>query len=113
MIATATVHQTEPPAGAPVAVKHHRRSHRLEVTWGDGRAVALDSRALRAHCQCSTCRAMQLQGWDHPGHAVVLREVIPFGVSGVQLVFSDGHDRGVFPWRYLWELDHLIGDGRS
>nr|WP_234825174.1 gamma-butyrobetaine hydroxylase-like domain-containing protein [Cupriavidus necator] len=23
---------------------------------------------------------------------------------GVQIVFSDGHDRGIYPWRYLQAL---------
>ncbi|MNN61889.1 hypothetical protein D3C81_1771500 [compost metagenome] len=25
---------------------------------------------------------------------------------GVQLVFSDGHERGIYPWAYLRELGH-------
>lgn len=24
---------------------------------------------------------------------------------GVQLVFSDGHDRGIYPWVYLYQLN--------
>jgi DUF971 family protein len=26
------------------------------------------------------------------------------GAYGVQFVFGDGHDRGIFPWRFLREL---------
>ncbi|WP_245726175.1 gamma-butyrobetaine hydroxylase-like domain-containing protein [Pseudomonas jinjuensis] len=41
------------------------------------------------------------------GHArapeVRLRAIQPQGY-GVQPVFSDGHDRGIYPWQYLCEL---------
>jgi DUF971 family protein len=26
------------------------------------------------------------------------------GSSGVQICFSDGHDRGIYPWGYLWAI---------
>jgi DUF971 family protein len=35
---------------------------------------------------------------------ITVVEAKPFGVSGLQLFFSDGHSRGVFPWAYLREL---------
>ena len=33
-----------------------------------------------------------------------LTQINPIGEMGVQLVFSDGHDRGIYPWPYLHEL---------
>jgi DUF971 family protein len=34
---------------------------------------------------------------------------------GVQLVFSDGHERGIYPWAYLRDLviHNAISSGRS
>ncbi|WP_413247280.1 gamma-butyrobetaine hydroxylase-like domain-containing protein [Pseudomonas sp. Marseille-P8916] len=34
---------------------------------------------------------------------VRLERIAPHGY-GVQLVFSDGHDKGIYPWAYLREL---------
>lgn len=76
----------------------------LTVEWGDGVAQVLGHGRLRANCPCSACRAARL---------AQRIEVAPLGVQiiaihaqgyGVQLVFDDGHDRGIYPWRYLREL---------
>ncbi len=31
-------------------------------------------------------------------------DILPVGAYGVQFVFNDGHDRGIFPWVFLREL---------
>ena len=28
-------------------------------------------------------------------------EIVLMGTTGVQIIFADGHDRGVYPWAYL------------
>jgi DUF971 family protein len=38
------------------------------------------------------------------GDDVQLADIQPVGAYGVQFVFSDGHDRGMFPWVFLREL---------
>ena len=59
---------------------------------------------LRGACPCSQCRAAKLRG----GIAVVREDVrverIEVQGYGVQLVFSDGHERGIYPWAYLRDL---------
>jgi DUF971 family protein len=37
----------------------------------------------------------------------------PVGSYAVQLVFSDGHERGIFPWVYLRELGQPARDALS
>jgi len=76
----------------------------LTLTWQDAAVQVLDSFQLRSACRCSSCSAQRLQQQFEPSPSVKLEEVKPFGVAGLQLVFSDGHARGVFPWRYLREL---------
>ncbi len=36
--------------------------------------------------------------------AVAIREIEPIGNYAVKLVFSDGHDTGLFTWPYLYDL---------
>jgi DUF971 family protein len=57
--------------------------------------------ALRQACPCAQCRFLRI-GTDglHFACDVVVTEIRPMGY-GLQLVFSDGHDRGIFPWPYL------------
>jgi DUF971 family protein len=31
------------------------------------------------------------------------------GSTGIQVVFADGHDRGIYPWEYLYR----IGQGEA
>jgi len=56
---------------------------------------------LRRQCPCSQCRAFRLQGLTvkvDPRIRVI--ELNQQGY-GLQLIFSDGHERGIYPWPYL------------
>ncbi|WP_394562105.1 DUF971 domain-containing protein [Aquipseudomonas alcaligenes] len=76
----------------------------LCLEWSDGRVSQLSHARLRAACPCSQCRAARLHGRiDAVPSEVRLRAINQQGY-GVQLVFSDGHDKGIYPWSYLQEL---------
>ncbi|MCO7515300.1 DUF971 domain-containing protein [Pseudomonas guariconensis] len=88
---------------APSALRNQRGARQLSVQWRDAEQVISHVR-LRGACPCSWCRATKLRG----GIALVrddvrLERIAPHGY-GVQLVFSDGHDKGIYPWAYLREL---------
>jgi DUF971 family protein len=88
---------------APSAVRNRREAGELVLQWGDGEQVISHAR-LRGACPCSQCRAGRLGGRiDLVSEAVRVERVEGQGY-GVQLVFSDGHERGIFPWAYLKEL---------
>jgi DUF971 family protein len=76
---------------------------RLHIGW-DEKSAALDGDVLRLHCRCSECRSRDLRG-ESRSHAeqITVLAVSPMGY-GLQLHFSDGHNRGVFPWSYLIEI---------
>lgn len=67
-------------------------------------------RTLRGACPCAGCRRVRMDAGQtgETAHAqdVVVIEIQPMGY-GVQLVFSDGHDRGIFPWPYLQALPEI------
>ncbi|WP_371917127.1 DUF971 domain-containing protein [Pseudomonas sp. QS1027] len=87
----------------PLAVRHRRSEGLLLLTWADGPQLLAYAR-LRAACPCAQCRAARLQGRiDLVQADVRLLEVNPQGY-GVQLVFDDGHQQGIYPWAYLREL---------
>lgn len=93
---------------APDGVHLNRRMREVEISWPDGRTDKLSCLALRAACACSSClhakRSGRLALYDAD---ITIVDAKPFGVSGLQLFFSDGHSRGVFPWAYLRELGEV------
>jgi len=85
----------------PLSVGNSQREGTLRLSWPDGREQQLNHAELRRHCPCSQCRAFRLKGLTPlVDDRVRLIELNPQGY-GVQLVFSDGHQRGIYPWSYL------------
>lgn len=99
-----TPRHASPPLPPPVDIHFHRKSQCLVFTWESGEVDRLDTSRLREACLCSSCRAAKLQALFVVAAPVYVDEVRFLGVAGLQLVFSDAHERGVFPWRYLREL---------
>jgi DUF971 family protein len=86
---------------SPLEIGNSRDKGQLRLNWPDGREQRLDHVELRRQCPCSQCRAFRLQGLTvQVDDRVRVVEVNAQGY-GVQLVFSDGHERGIFPWAYL------------
>ncbi|CAB3796401.1 gamma-butyrobetaine hydroxylase-like domain-containing protein [Pararobbsia alpina] len=79
----------------------------LSVHWPGGVRQSLPHAVLRMCCPCSTCRRIRLRGDTvDAGADISIVGIAPMGY-GVQLIFSDGHDRGIFPWPYLEQLRSL------
>ena len=85
----------------PLAVSNSRSQQQLRLQWPDGREQVLGHAELRRQCPCSQCRAFRLRGMTPlVDDRVCVIELNAQGY-GVQLVFSDGHERGIYPWAYL------------
>ncbi|MBA6061114.1 DUF971 domain-containing protein [Pseudomonas juntendi] len=88
---------------APATIRNQRGAGQLALQWADAEVVISHAR-LRGACPCSQCRAARLQGrLSLVNDDVRVERVVPQGY-GVQLVFSDRHERGIYPWHYLREL---------
>ena len=87
----------------PRGVRNRREHGELVLQWGDGEQVISHAR-LRGACPCSQCRAGRLGGRIDLVSDTVRVERVEGQGYGIQLVFSDGHERGIYPWAYLKEL---------
>jgi DUF971 family protein len=89
---------------APIPEAVVQRPDSLLLRWPDGDAV-LNATELRGACRCAECRAAALQGhaWTSDKN-LLLTSIGPIGHYALQLKFSDGHDRGIYPWELLHEL---------
>lgn len=83
-----------------------RQSRVLELRFADGTAYALPFEYLRVHSPSA-----EVQGHG-PGEGVLVTgkadvqilRVEPVGQYAVRLVFDDGHDSGLYTWKYLHQL---------
>ncbi|PAY07392.1 MULTISPECIES: DUF971 domain-containing protein [Bradyrhizobium] len=77
----------------------------LALTWPGCGTLRLGAEALRRASRAATEIRRQFDGVElsiAPGLYVAAVE--PVGTYALRLSFSDGHDRGIYPWSYLREL---------
>ena len=88
----------------PRSLHNAREQRQLVIRWQDGTEQAIPYVQLRAACRCASCRAQHTSGNIQLVAADIQVEKINNLGQGLQFVFSDGHERGIFPWQYLFEL---------
>lgn len=89
-----------------VALTVHARSAELEVGFDSGEVFRLPFEYLRVYSPSAEVRG------HGPGQEVLqtgkrsvgITAVEPVGHYAVKLVFSDGHDSGLYTWAWLHEL---------
>lgn len=91
---------------APISLKLRRRSQLLEIAWQDGQTSNIGFSDLKKFCACSQCRARKLVGVLKIGESIDIDSIKLMGSTGIQVIFSDGHDKGIFPWIYLRAIAH-------
>lgn len=94
----------------PVALKKEGED-RLVIEWNDGHRSEYAWRYLRDNCPCAGCREERLLPPDpfrvlKPSELVPLKPVSisPVGFYAYKIVWSDGHDAGLFTLEHLREL---------
>lgn len=86
----------------------------LTIALASGQTVSLNAERLRAACRCAHCRRAHYDGtFPDSFEGVAIDRCEPMGHYGVNIVFSDGHARGIFPWSYLAALTEDGGDAAS
>ena len=87
-------------------LKLRTRSRVLEVAFEDGVRYQLPFEYLRTHSPSAEVKGhgpgqeVLVLGKQHVG----ITAVEPVGQYAVKLVFDDGHDSGLYSWKYLREL---------
>ena len=77
----------------------------LDLTNSAGEGTRLAASRLRAACKCAHCvRARFDSRFPDRFDGIAITEVSPVGDYAINIAFSDGHARGIYPWSYLSEL---------
>jgi DUF971 family protein len=90
----------------PRELKLNKARNVLTLTYADGAQMPLPAEYLRVESPSA-----EVQG-HAPGQkitvagkqGVTIKNIQPVGHYAVKLVFSDGHDTGLFTWPYLQQL---------
>ena len=90
----------------PIGIELHQKSRELELIYASGERVRLSCELLRVLSPSAEVRGHgQGQEVLQTGKInVAITAIKPVGNYAIQLVFSDGHDSGIFSWKYLREL---------
>jgi DUF971 family protein len=80
----------------------------IEIEWRDGTTDRLPFRFVRGRCPCARCvdemTGVRTLDVNTIPADVALKQVEPCGNYAVKIVWSDGHESGLFTWEYLAEL---------
>ena len=84
---------------------------RLYIDWKDGRRSEFSLDELRRRCPCASCRTereqqssnpLQILKFDPSGVRVTSAKLV--GNYAIQFDWSDGHNTGIFDFRFLRSL---------
>jgi len=80
----------------------------IGIVWEDGHESYYPAHALRCACNCASCvEEMTGRALLDPARVprdVVARSFHPVGRYGVAIVWSDGHDTGIYSFQRLRQM---------
>jgi DUF971 family protein len=90
----------------PTEINLHQVSRLVDVSFDDGASFRLPVEYLRVFSPSAEVRG------HGPGQEVLqvgkaqvnISAIEPVGMYAVKLVFTDGHDTGIYSWDYLYDL---------
>jgi DUF971 family protein len=89
----------------PTTIRLDRSRTQLSVTWDNGATCTYPATLLRERARDAGSVRMAINDWAIAvASDLQITAIDPIGNYAVRLAFSDGHDRGIFPWPYLAEI---------
>lgn len=90
----------------PLNLILHQGSHSLEIEFDDGRSFIYPAEFLRVYSPSAEVRGHMGKGakLQLDKQNVNITQLLPVGQYAIKIVFDDGHDSGLFDWRYLYSI---------
>jgi DUF971 family protein len=93
------------PVAAPTHIAVSDNLDFLDLTMAQGETVRLPAGRLRAACKCAHCIRARIDGVFAAGFdGIAITQIAPIGDYAINIAFSDGHARGIYPWSLLLDL---------
>src|SRR4051794_2768954 len=101
----------------PLAMR--REGDHLVIEWSDGLVARLDWKTLRNACPCAGCKDERATP-PAPFRLPKPEELVPLAPAGMprvgryayKIVWSDGHDTGIYTLEHLYELSRAAAPAR-
>ena len=90
----------------PTDIKVRKKSHCLELTYANDAVYQLSFELLRVYSPSAEVRGHGVgnEVLQHGKKDVTLLNIEPAGNYALKLIFDDGHDSGLYDWKYLRHL---------
>ncbi len=88
----------------PSEVRRVADERRLVITWNDGHVSDFPYAYIRGWCPCATCQGHGNEKRFVHAPECELTNIAVVGTYALSLTWSDGHDTGIYSYRYLREL---------
>jgi DUF971 family protein len=96
------------PRFKPTGIKAPHGARTLEISWQDGHRSALPHEILRGYCPCAGCQGHSGTLKFQEGGDQEIRNVEQVGNYALSFRWGDGHDAGIYTFRYLRSLGDLV-----
>jgi DUF971 family protein len=99
---------------SPIPVEIGRaNAHDVKISWNNGREVTYPARFLRMSCPCAAC-VEEMTGRRMIDETSVAADVHPVSIHpvgryAIQILWSDGHQTGIYTWERLYQLAEVAG----
>lgn len=91
-------------------IRIERNGEALVLVQESGTRDEIEARVLWQECPSALRRRQRLEaGWVAAPLGIQVVRATPIGNYALNIAFSDGHDRGVYPWSLLAELARRPG----
>jgi DUF971 family protein len=90
----------------PTEIRLSKTKDELSVRFDNGDSFTLGAELLRVNSPSAEVQGHGPSGRQRPGgkRDVLITRIEPVGNYAIRLHFSDGHNTGLYSWRYLHHL---------
>ena len=96
------------PRHKPTNLKAPHGASSLEITWADDHRSRLPHELLRGYCPCAGCQGHSGTIRFVPGGNLHLANIEQVGNYALSFAWGDGHNSGIYTFRYLRALGDMI-----
>ncbi len=111
--------KTPEAATRPLKIQRFQETQTLRIEWADEHSCEMPYDYLRRACPCAICttdrtetdKGLRVINGESPQGPLQVNEISLVGSYAINLNWSDGHDTGIYSFRFLRELCPHNGAG--